>query len=189
MKPLRIIVADDEAIIRLGLKTMLTELGHTVTLATNGREALQMIRAQPFDLALLDIQMPFTNGLEAAKAIARKHPLPIVILTAFGQSDFIEQAAELPIQGYLIKPVNERDLAATIGIAVARFTEAQTLAREKAVLQADLETRKIVERAKGQLMQTGLSETEAYQTLQRRAREQRLTLREVAEALLTPPAK
>lgn len=189
MKSLRILVADDESIIRLGLKAMLTQLGHEVLLAVNGREALELARTTRPDLALLDINMPLTDGLEAAKVIARKHPMPILILTAYSEQDLIERATQLPIQGYLVKPVNERDLAAAIGVAVARFEDAQKLAREKAELQESLETRKVVERAKGLLAQQGMREDEAYQTLQRQAREQRLTLRQAAEAVLAKAGK
>jgi len=183
-KPLKILVADDESIIRLGLKTMLTTLGHEVLLASNGREALNIVRSSAPDLALLDIQMPLTDGLEAARTIAQKYPMPILILTAYSEQDLIERAAQLPIQGYLIKPVNERDLAAAIPVAIARFEEAQTLAREKAELQESLETRKLVDRAKGKLMQNGMSEEEAYLALQRRAREGRISMRQAAEAIL-----
>jgi AmiR/NasT family two-component response regulator len=184
MRRLRILVADDESIIRMGLRTMLTELGHDVRLAADGREALSLMRTTSFDLALLDVQMPLTNGLEVAKVIARKQPMPVLILTAYSDPDLIERAAQLPIQGYLIKPVDERDLAAAIEVAVARFEEAQAAGREKAELAAELETRKVVERAKGVLMEAGQSEDEAYQSLRRRARATRLTLRQVAEAVL-----
>ena len=93
-KKLKIIVADDESIIRLGLRTMLTELGHEVSLAANGREALNLARTIQADLAILDIQMPLTDGLEAARVIGRKHPMPIIILTAFGQQELIEKAVQ-----------------------------------------------------------------------------------------------
>jgi len=137
--------------------------------------------------------MPFTDGLEVAKVIARKQPMAVLILTAYSDPDLIEQAAQLPIQGYLIKPVDERDLAAAIEVAVARFEEAQAAGREKAELAAELETRKLVERAKGVLMEGGQSEEEAYQALQRRARDTRLTMRQAAQAVLAekkiPPTK
>lgn len=190
MRRLKILVADDESIIRLGLRTMLAELGHEVVLASNGREALERVRTTRPDLALLDIQMPLTDGLEAAKVIARKHPMPILILTAFSEQDLIEKAAQLPIQGYLVKPVNERDLAAAIQVAVARFEDAQAQARENAELKESLEARKIVDRAKGILMKSGLSEEEAYLTIQRQAREARLSMRQAAEAIIAnaPPS-
>ena len=184
MNRLRILVADDESIIRLGLRTMLTALGHEVLLAANGRDALQIMRTARPDLALLDLQMPLTDGLEAAKVIARTRPIPIIILTAHSQEDLLEKAAQLPIQGYLVKPVNERDLAAAIEVAVARFADTQAAAREIAELRENLETRKVVDRAKGRLMQSGLSEEAAYLSIQRRAREDRISLREAAEAVI-----
>ena len=190
MKRLKIIVADDESIIRLGLRTMLTELGHEVSLAANGREALNLARTIQADLAILDIQMPLTDGLEAAKVIGRKHPMPIIILTAFGQQELIEKAVQLPIHGYLIKPVNEKDLSAAIGVAIARFEEAQIALRENAKLKENLESRKIIDRAKGVLMGRGLSEDAAYQLIQSQAREAQLSMRQVAEAILAdqPPS-
>ena len=184
MKRLKIIVADDEAIIRMGLKTMLNELGHDAFLASNGREALQLARTIDADLALLDIQMPLTDGLEAARTIARKHPMPIVFLTAYGQQELIEKAAQLPIHGYLIKPVNERDLAAAIGVALARFEEAQKALRENEKLRESLETRKVLDRAKGILMQQGMTEDEAYLAIQSQARATQVSMREIAEKIL-----
>jgi AmiR/NasT family two-component response regulator len=184
MNRLRILVADDESIIRMGLRTMLTALGHEVLLAANGRDALEIMRSARPDLALLDLQMPLTGGLEAAKVIARTRPVPIIILTAFSQEDLIEKAAQLPIQGYLVKPVNERDLAAAIEVAVARFGETQAAAREIAELRENLETRKLVDRAKGRLMQSGLTEEAAYLAIQHRARENRISLRQAAEAII-----
>ena len=184
MRRLRVLVADDEAIIRLGLRTMLTDLGHEALLASNGREALKLARAAMPDLALLDIQMPLTDGLDAARTLARKQPMPIVILTAFSQQSLLEAAAKLPIQGYLLKPVNERDLAAAIEIAVARFEESQAAAGEVARLRDEIENRKVVERAKGRLIEAGMSEEKAYLTIQRRARHSRISLRKAAEAVL-----
>jgi AmiR/NasT family two-component response regulator len=189
MRRLKIVVADDEAIIRMGLRTMLAALGHEALLAPNGREALDLIRTQQPDLALLDIQMPLTDGLEAAKVIARKHPMPVIILTAFSQAELLEKAVQLPIQGYLVKPVSERDLAAAIEVAVARFEDGRAKEREIAELKDSLETRKLVDRAKGRLMQGGLSEEDAYLALQRRAREARVSLRQAAEAVLAEAAK
>jgi response regulator NasT len=186
---LRVLVAEDEAIIRLGLRAMLTALGHEVLLAADGREALQLVRTARPDVALLDIRMPLTDGLEAARVIARKHPMPILILTAYSDQDLIEKASALPIQGYLIKPVDERDLAAALQVAVRRFAETQAAAQQVAELEATLETRKLVDRAKGVLMAGGLAEEAAYQALQKRARDERLSLRQVAEAVLAQAGK
>jgi response regulator NasT len=189
MKRLKILVADDEAIIRMGLRAMLTDLGHEVLLAANGRDALHLVRTARPNLALLDVQMPLTDGLEAARVIARKHPLPIIILTAYSQADLITAAAQLPIQGYLVKPVTERDLAAAIEVALARFADAQTAAQQIAELRESLETRKALDRAKGVLMQTGLSEDAAYHAIQQRARDNRITLRQAAEQILAEQAR
>ncbi|MGH2523133.1 MAG: ANTAR domain-containing response regulator [Anaerolineales bacterium] len=184
MRRLKILVADDESIIRMGLRAMLAEMGHEALLAANGRDALELVRTARPDLALLDIQMPLTDGLEAAKVIARKYPMPILILTAYSEQDLIERAAQLPIQGYLVKPVNERDLAAAIEVALARFEEAQASAREVAELRENLETRKLVDRAKAALIKQGLNEEDAYLAIQRQAREGRVSMRQAAEAIL-----
>jgi AmiR/NasT family two-component response regulator len=184
MRSLKILVADDESLIRLGLKTMLAGLGHEVMTAADGHEALNLFHARSPDLAVLDIRMPFTDGLAAAKAMHRSRPIPILILTAFGEQDLIESAAALPIQGYLIKPVDERDLAAAIEVAMARFAESQSLAADKAGLRDDLESRKIVERAKGRLMAQGKTEQEAYREIQERARSKRVSMRTAAEEII-----
>src|SRR5690606_7084201 len=111
---LRILIADNEPIIRMGLKAMLQEMGHSVTAANNGREALRMARNHNFDLAILDVKMPFTDGLQAAATLSRESPLPIILLTAFSERDLVEKASDLPIQGYLVKPVQPGQLAAAI---------------------------------------------------------------------------
>jgi response regulator NasT len=180
-----ILIADDESIIRLGLKSMLEGLGHQVLAATNGREALRMAERQPPDLAILDIQMPYTNGLQAARALMASRPLPILILTAFSEQDLIDKATDLPIQGYLIKPVEPEALAAAISVAAKRFADSRAQAARMAQLEADLATRKLLDRAKGKLMQDGLSEDEAYQMIQDLARRGRQTLAAAAAAVLT----
>jgi response regulator NasT len=184
MKKLKILIAEDESLIRMGLKTMLASLGHEVLPAADGHEALNLYHAHAPDLAVLDIRMPFTDGLEAARAICRQRPIPILILTAFSEQDLIENAASLPIQGYLIKPVDERDLAAAIEVAMSRFEESQSRARETAELRFDLESRKVVDRAKGRLMQHGKTEQEAYRDIQMRARANRISMRLAAKGIL-----
>lgn len=182
---MQILIADDESIIRMGLKRMLQGMGHEVVAAKNGRLALELARKHNPDLAILDIRMPYTDGLQAAKTLSRTQPLPILLLTAYSEADLIEQATDLPIQGYLIKPIEPAELAAAIAIARKRFDEGQALAQQAAALQENLETRKLVERAKGHLMQTmGLNEKAAYQTLQKVARDKRLSMAEVANAVL-----
>ena len=181
---MRILIAEDESIIRMGLKSMLQEMGHEVYAAADGREALQLARHHSPDMAILDIKMPKTDGLQAAKTLARTQPMPILLLTAYSQQDLVDRATELPIQGYLVKPVQPPELSAAITVARKRFAETQALEADKVRLEEQLETRKLVERAKGKLMERGLSEEEAYRVLQQHARANRMSLKEVAEAVL-----
>jgi response regulator NasT len=179
-----ILIADDESIIRLGLKSMLEGLGHQVIAATNGREAIRMAERHKPDLAILDVRMPYTDGLQAARAMAAARPLPILILTAFSEQDLIERATDLPIQGYLIKPIQPEELGAAIVVAAKRFAESQALARRTAELEADLAARKLIDRAKGKLMERGMSEEAAYREIQERARRGRQTLAGAAAEVL-----
>ena len=181
---MKILIADDESIIRMGLKKMLGEMGHEVVTAVNGREAIGMARQQQPDLAILDIRMPYTDGLQAAQTISRVNPIPILLLTAFSEQDLIEKATDLPIQGYLIKPVKPAELSAAIAVARKRFDESRAAAARAQQLATTLEERKLIDRAKGKLMATGMSEAEAYQALQAYARQQRQSMAEVARSLL-----
>lgn len=181
---MRILIADDESIIRMGLKSMLQQLGHDVWTAVNGREAIQMASRHEPDLAILDIKMPYTDGLQAARSISQARPIPILLLTAFSEADLVEKATDLPIHGYLIKPIKPEELAAAIAVAYKRFEENRALTQYSKRLEEDLETRKLVEQAKGKLMETGLSEEKAYRALQLHARNTRQTLRQAAEAVL-----
>jgi two-component system, response regulator PdtaR len=181
---MRILIAEDESIIRMGLKSMLQEMGYEVYAAVNGREALEMARRHDPDLAILDIKMPYTDGLQAAKVLSHTQPMPILLLTAFSQQDLVEEAAELPIQGYLVKPIQSGELAAAITIANKRFLEMQCLVLEKERLEEQLETRKLIDRARGKLMQDGLTEEEAYLAIQRQARNNRQSIREATTAIL-----
>ncbi|MCP4418793.1 MAG: response regulator [Chloroflexi bacterium] len=181
---MRILIADDESIIRMGLKAILQELGHEVLAAANGREALALARRHRPNLAILDIKMPYTDGLQAAKTLARTQPMPILLLTAFSEQDLIDKATDLPIHGYLIKPVKPEELAAAITVAYKRFLESQALQEETEKLAAALETRKLLDKAKARLMVTGLSEEEAYRKIQKAARNGRKSLRAVAQAIL-----
>ena len=181
---MKILIADDESIIRMGLKSMLEGMGHEVVASVNGREALEMTRRQQFDLAILDIKMPYTDGLQAAKTIARTKPMPIIMLTAFGDNDLIEKASDLPIQGYLIKPVEPAELSAAINVAYKRFNEQRVIAEQAVKLHRTLEMRKIVDRAKGKLMADGLTEEEAYRRIQQEARDTGQSMHDVAQAIL-----
>jgi AmiR/NasT family two-component response regulator len=181
---LRILIAEDESLIRLGLKKMLQEMGHEVYTAVNGREALNMAHHHHPDLAILDIKMPFTDGLQAAKTLNRTQPMPILLLTAFSDQELIEKATDLPIHGYLIKPIKEKELAAAIAVACKRFEEKQLLAQQNRQLVDRLEARKLIDRAKAKLMASGISEDEAYHALQQSARQNRVTLQDAARLLL-----
>jgi AmiR/NasT family two-component response regulator len=181
---MRILIADDESIIRMGLKAMLQEMDHEVLTAVNGREAIQMAQRHQPDLLILDIKMPYTDGLQAAKTVSLTRPVPILLLTAFGDSKLIEKASELPIHGYLIKPIRAAELAAAIAVACKRFEEGRALVKRTQQLEESIETRKLVERAKGKLMQNGLSEEKAYRALQLYARNNRQTMRQAAKAIL-----
>lgn len=180
-----ILIADDESIIRMGLKSMLVGMGHQVIAATNGREAIRMVESHRPDLAILDIQMPYTDGLQAARAIMSATPLPILILTAFSEHDLVDRATDLPIQGYLIKPIQPEELSAAITVAVKRFAESRAMADRTAKLESDLATRKLVDRAKGMLMQSGMTEEDAYRTIKERARRERRTLAAAAVSILS----
>jgi AmiR/NasT family two-component response regulator len=185
VRPLRVLLAEDESIIRLGLRRILEEAGHQVVAAPDGRTAVKLARQTRPDLALLDIKMPGLDGLEAAREIYLQWPLPIVLLTAYGDQELVERAAGLPILAYLIKPVNEQELLATLEVVTARFEEQQWLVQQATELEGRLEARKVVERAKGVLMERELlSEKEAYLRIQRQARQERRTMRQVAEAIL-----
>lgn len=181
---MRILIADDESIIRMGLRAMLHGLGHEVITAVNGQEALRMAQQHHPDLAILDIKMPYTDGLQAARAMSRQNPLPIILLTAFSEAELIEKATDLPIHGYLVKPIQEGELAAAIAVARKRFAEAQALDQRAGELADALEARKLIERAKGRLMAEGLDEEAAYRLMQRYARDRQQSLRAVAEAIL-----
>jgi AmiR/NasT family two-component response regulator len=185
VRPLRVLLAEDESIIRLGLRRILEEAGHQVVAAPDGRTAVKLARQTRPDLALLDIKMPGLDGLEAAREIYLQWPLPIVLLTAYGDQELVERAAGLPILAYLIKPVNEQELLATLEVVTARFEEQQWLVQQATELEGRLEARKVVERAKGVLMEReSLGEKEAYLRIQRQARQERRTMRQVAEAIL-----
>lgn len=182
-----ILIADDESIIRLGLKSMLESMGHQVIAAANGREALRLAERHRPDLAILDIRMPYTDGLQAARELARSRPLPILFLSAFSERDLIDKATDLPVHGYLVKPIQPEELGAAMAVAVKRFEENQALAERAAALERELAVRKVIDRAKGRLMQMGLTEEEAYLQIQDQARRNRQSMAQAAEAILRQP--
>jgi AmiR/NasT family two-component response regulator len=186
VKSLRVLIADDEAIIRMGLRTMLEEMGHRVVgMATDGPSAVRLAAKEKPDLAILDIKMPDMDGLEVAEAITARHRIPILMLTAYSDRELVERATKLAVLAYLVKPVKEADLGLAIELATARFEEWQALEREAADLKEALATREVVDQAKKALMQRDrLTEHEAFLYIQRRSRNSRKTMREVAEAIL-----
>ena len=182
---LRVILADDEAVIRMGLKQLVTALGHrVVATAANGDEALEAtLRLKP-DLLLLDIKMPGKDGITIAETLATEMPLPIVMLTAFSDRSLIERAANASVMGYLVKPIHESKLGPTIEVAITRFAAMQQKAHEMYKLKGQLEAREMIDAAKQILVTTGLSEEEAYKRLQMTARRKRCTMQQIAEAII-----
>ncbi len=184
-KPYRIVIADDEGVIRMGLRTMLRTLGHTVIgTARNGIEAVaQVLNLKP-DLLLLDIKMPEMDGIAVAQKLTRDAPLPIVMLTAFSERPLVEQVAEMPVMGYLVKPVDESKLAPTLDMAIARFAEYRAAQQTVSRLRKKLSGQDAIAQAKKLLMAQGFTEAEAYHHLQTRARAQRTSVVETAKQLL-----
>lgn len=182
----RILIADDESIIRMGLRVMLRDLGYEVAgLARDGVEALDMAREQRPDLAILDIKMPRMDGLEAAEAITRQRPIPIIILTAFSDREYVERAKSTAVHAYLIKPLREEKLMPTIELALARFLEQQALAEEVQGLEDSLAARELLDQAKQRLMDRfGIGEADAFQRIHRQARDSRRSMRAVAQEII-----
>jgi AmiR/NasT family two-component response regulator len=183
----RILIAEDEAIIRLDLREMLEEEGYEVVgEAGDGETALQLAEDLRPDLAILDIKMPGMDGLTAAARINEGEMSAVLILTAFSQRDLVEQANKAGAMAYLVKPFDKHDLMPAVELAMARWAEAKALAGESRDLSERLKTRKLVERAKGVLMQQhGLSEQDSFRSIQKLAMQQRKSMAEVAEQLLS----
>ena len=187
---LRILIVDDEAVIRMGLKTMVTALGYQVVgTAANGIDGLDKAKKLKPDLLLLDIKMPGLDGLTVAERLAEEMPLPILMLTAYTDQALIERAANAAVMGYLVKPIHEAKLGPMIEIALSRFEAVQASAREAYKLRKQLETREMIDAAKRILVASGLSEGEAYQRLQMTARSKQRSMREVAEAVIAVGGK
>ncbi|MCS7478156.1 ANTAR domain-containing response regulator [Umezawaea endophytica] len=184
--PRRVLVAEDEALIRLDLVEMLREEGYEVAgEAADGDEAIKLATELRPDLVILDVKMPKVDGIEAASAIAGGRIAAVVILTAFSQRELVERARDAGAMAYLVKPFAKRDLVPAIELAMSRFAELQALENEVAGLTDRLETRKVVERAKGLLMsKQNLSEPEAFRWVQRTAMDRRTTMKAVAEAVI-----
>jgi response regulator NasT len=182
----RVLIAEDEALIRLDLAEMLVEEGYEVVgEAADGETAVRLAEDLKPDLVILDIKMPIMDGLAAAERIVVARIAPVIILTAFSQRDLVERARAAGAMAYLVKPFQKSDLVPAIEIALSRYSEISALEAEVAGLTDRLEIRKTVERAKGALMTTyGMSEPEAFKWIQRTAMDHRMTMREVAERVL-----
>jgi response regulator NasT len=184
----RILVAEDETIIRMDLVEMLIEAGYDVVgQASNGQEAISMARELKPDLAILDVKMPILDGISAAEEIISI--APVLMLTAFSQKELVERARDAGVMAYVVKPFSIDDLIPAIEIAMSRHSQMATLAREVIDLNERLETRKLIDRAKGILMQAlSISEPEAFSWIQRAAMDRRMSMKEVALAVISPSA-
>jgi response regulator NasT len=182
----RIIIADDESLIRMDLREMLTNLGYLVVGEVgDGRSAVNLARELRPDIVIMDIKMPDMDGIEAARILTEERVAPVLLLSAYSQQDLVTRAREAGVAGYLVKPFRESDLTPAIEVALARFSEFRALEREVGNLSEALETRKLVERAKGILMDTqGLSEEEAFRRIQKMSMNNRKPMKAVAEAII-----
>jgi two-component system, response regulator PdtaR len=182
----RIVIADDESIIRMDLREILTQLGYDVVgEAADGRAAVELTEKLRPDLVILDIKMPGIDGIDAAEQISSTGIAPVVLLTAYSEQSLVGRAKQAGVTGYLVKPFRESELMPAVELALARFRNLQELQSEVGDLKEALESRKLVERAKGILMEVhGLSESEAFNRIRRTSMDTRKSMREVAEAIL-----
>lgn len=186
MERTRVIIADDESIVRMDLKEMLTTLNYLVVGEVgDGQSAVNLARELKPDVVLMDIKMPDMDGIEAAKILTEEQIAPVVLLTAYSQKDLVDRAKEAGVVGYLVKPFREADLLPAIEVALARFSEFKQMNQEVYDLKDALETRKLVDRAKGILMDAqGLEEQEAFRRIQKMSMNTRKPMKEVAEAII-----
>jgi AmiR/NasT family two-component response regulator len=182
----RVIIADDESLIRIDLREMLLNLGYLVVGEVgDGRSAVNLARELRPDVVIMDIKMPDMDGIDAATILTQERIAPVILLTAYSQKDLVERAKEAGVVGYMVKPFRESDLIPAIEVAPARFSEFESLHKEVDDLQIALETRKLVDRAKGILMDTqSLSEADAFRKIQKMSMNTRKPMKEVAEAII-----
>jgi two-component system, response regulator PdtaR len=183
---LRLVIADDESLIRMNLKETLVGLGYLVVgEAGDGVSAVNLARELRPDLVVMDIKMPKLDGIQAAKVLTEDKIAPVLLLTAYSDRELIERARDAGVVNYIVKPFRDAELLPAIEIAIARYTEFQEMDKKIGDLQETLETRKLVERAKGVLMDTqGLKEQEAFRKIQQLSMNTRKTMREIAQAIL-----
>jgi response regulator NasT len=186
----RVLIAEDEALIRLDLKEMLQEEGYDVVAEVgDGQQAVDRAAELRPDLVILDIQMPVLDGLSAAERIAGDRIAPVIVLTAFSQRDLVERARDAGAMAYLVKPFNKNDLVPAIEVARARFAEMSALDSEVRSLEDRLEARKSIEKAKGKLMtDQGMTEAEAFRHIQRSAMNERTSMKALADRILADEA-
>lgn len=191
MQKLRILLADDEALIRLDLREMLTEAGHEIVgEAANGQEAVQLAQELQPDIVIMDVKMPVMDGLTAAQQITEAEIAPVLLLTAYSQQDIVARATEAGVIAYLVKPVREQQLFPAVEVAVSRFRAWQELGRELDELKESLATRKLVDRAKGILMTAHkMTEQEAYRKMQQFSMAKRISLKKLAEEIIAADEK
>ena len=187
-EPVRIVVAEDEALIRMDLVEMLGEAGYLVVAqASDGAEAISLVAEHKPDLAILDVKMPILDGISAAEEIIAT--CPVLMLTAFSQRELVDRARDAGVMAYVLKPFTINDLVPAIEIAISRHLQMKSLATEVADLHDRLETRKLIDRAKGILMAAlNLTEPQAFSWIQKAAMDRRLTMKEVAQAVISPDA-
>ena len=190
-KTTRIVIAEDEAIIRLDLRETLEEEGYEVVADTGrGDTAIELVRQHQPDVAIFDIKMPGMDGLDAARVVSSEKICPVVMLTAFSQREVIEQARDAGALAYLVKPFQKTDLVPAIELAIGRFLEMKTLRGERDALDEQLELRKLLDRAKGLLIdQHSLTEQAAFDFIQKMAMSKRMRMRDVAVAVLSGEIK
>jgi AmiR/NasT family two-component response regulator len=183
----RVLVAEDEAIIRLDLAEMLGEAGYDVVgQAGDGEQAVKLALELKPDIVIMDVKMPVMDGITAAEQIGKQRVCPVVMLTAFSQTELVERARDAGVMAYIVKPFTASDLTPALDIALSRWAELKTLEAEVADLGDRLETRKAVDRAKGVLMtKLKITEADAFRWIQKTAMDRRMGMREVAEAVIT----
>jgi two-component system, response regulator PdtaR len=185
--PTRVVIAEDEAIIRLDLRETLEEEGYVVVgECGRGDQAVELVRSLKPDLAILDVKMPGIDGIEAARLINAEKICGILVLTAFSQREFVERARDAGALAYLVKPYQKSDLIPAMELAIGRFREMQALASDVASLEDQLATRKLVDRAKGMLMDgNGMKEAEAFAFIQKKAMSERTRMKDVADRIIS----
>lgn len=185
--PRTVVIAEDEVLIRMDLAEMLVEEGYDVVgQAGDGARAIELAEELRPDLVILDVKMPVLDGISAAESIARQRIAPVIVLTAFSQRELVERARDAGAMAYLVKPFSQSDLVPAIEMALSRFAELRAVEAEVADLKEQLETRKVVDRAKGVLQeQLSLSEPEAFRWIQKTAMDLRLSMKQVAEGVIS----